>query len=74
MKIELNEQEVDTLKLILEVERENKMNSAFYNTVVGNILNKLSESVEQTTYPDSFISETEQEVLSDQDLENNEKN
>lgn len=61
--IELNEQEINLLKQILEVERIDPNTSNFYNTVVNKILDKISETVEETTYPDSFVSEEEENII-----------
>lgn len=61
--IELNEQEINLLKEILEVERIDPNTSNFYNTVVNKIIDKLSETVEETTYPDDFISEEEENII-----------
>jgi hypothetical protein len=41
--IELNEQQVETLKFILEAERINENTSATYNIVVNQIISKLEE-------------------------------
>lgn len=41
--IELNEQQVETLKQILEVERIDKDTSYSYNTIVNQIISKLEE-------------------------------